>query len=43
MSTSSIKAAITTAARVASGRSSNSPVRNKIVMTVSTATTSPES
>ena len=42
MSTSSMTAAITTAASVASGRSSNSPVRNSSVTTVSTATTSPE-
>jgi hypothetical protein len=41
-STSSISAAITTAARVASGRSSNNPVKNSSVITVSTATTSPE-
>ena len=43
MSTSSTTAAITTAASVASGRSSNRPVRNSSVMTVSTATTSPDS
>ena len=42
MSTSSITAAITTAASVASGRLSNRPVRNSSVTTVSTATTSPE-
>ena len=42
MSTSSTTAAITTAASVASGRSSNSPVRNSSVITVSTATTSPD-
>ena len=33
---------MTTAASVASGRSSNSTVRNSSVITVSTATTSPE-
>ena len=42
MSTSSMTAAITTAARVASGRLSNSPVRNSSVTTVSTATTIPD-
>ena len=42
MSTSSITAAITTAASVASGRLSNRPVRNSSVTTVRTATTSPE-
>ena len=43
MSTSSTRAAMTTAASVASGSSSNSPVRNSRVTTVSAATTSPES
>jgi hypothetical protein len=42
MSISSITAAITIAARVASGRVSNRPVRNSRVRTVSAATTSPE-
>ena len=42
MSTSSMTAAMTTAASVASGRFSNSPVRNSNVITVSTATTSPD-
>ena len=43
MSTSSITAAITTAARVASGSFSNSPVRKSSVTTVKAATTSPDS
>ncbi len=42
MSTSSMTAAITTAASVASGRSSNNPVRNSRVSTVINATTSPD-
>jgi hypothetical protein len=42
MSTSSISAAITTAASVASGSSSKSPVRKSKVTIVSAATTSPE-
>ena len=42
MSTSSITAAITTAASVASGRLSNRPVRNSSVTIVSTATTRPD-
>ena len=42
MSTSSITAAMTTAASVASGSFSNSPVRNSSVTTVSAATTRPE-
>jgi hypothetical protein len=42
MSTSSITAAITTAASAASGRLSNSPVSSSNVTTVRTATTSPE-
>ena len=42
MSTSSITAAITTAASVASGRLSNRPVSRSSVTTVSTATTSPD-
>ena len=43
MSTSSITAAITTAASVASGSCSNRPVRTSSVTIVSAATTSPES
>ncbi len=43
MSTSSMSAAITTAASVASGSCSNSPVKNSSVSTVSAATTSPDS
>jgi hypothetical protein len=43
MSTSSITAAMTTAARVACGSFSNSPVRSRSVTTVSTATISPDS
>jgi hypothetical protein len=42
MSTSSTTAAMTTAASVASGRSSNRLVRNSSVTTVSAATTRPE-
>ncbi len=42
-STSFVTAAITTAARVASGRFANRPVRNSRVSTVSAATTMPES
>ena len=42
MSTSSMTAAMTTAARVASGSCSNSPVSTSSVTTVRTATTSPE-
>ena len=42
MSTSSMTAAITTAASTASGRSSNSPVRNSRVITVSAATVNPD-
>ena len=42
MSTSSITAAITTAASVASGRLSNRPVSRTSVITVSKATTSPD-
>ena len=42
-STSSITAAMTIAASVASGRSSKSPVRKSSVTIASTATTSPES
>ena len=43
MSTSSMTAAMTIAARVASGSFSNSPVRNSSVTTVRTAAVSPES
>ncbi len=43
MSTSSISAAITTAASVASGSFSNRPVRKSSVTTVSTATKRPDS
>jgi hypothetical protein len=42
MSTSSMTAATTIAPRVASGSCSKSPVRNSRVMTVRTATNSPE-
>ena len=42
MSTSSMTAAITTAASVASGNDSNSDVKNSSVRTVSAATNSPE-
>ena len=42
MSTSSSTAAMTTAPNVASGRSSNKPVRNSSVMTVTAAATMPD-